>query len=78
VVVDLEAGSVLPEHSHPHEQGGILLKGELEFTIGGETRHLSPGDVYLIPGGVEHSVRVGDSAAQLVDVFHPIREELQY
>jgi quercetin dioxygenase-like cupin family protein len=37
VVVDLEANSVLPNHSHPHEQGGFVIKGEMELTIAGET-----------------------------------------
>lgn len=78
MVVTLEANAVLPEHSHPHEQGGIVLEGELHFTIGGESRHLVPGDLYLIPGGVTHSVHVGESDARVLDVFYPIREELQY
>ena len=28
-VVDLAAGSALPRHSHPHEQAGTVLSGEL-------------------------------------------------
>jgi quercetin dioxygenase-like cupin family protein len=62
-VVELEANSVVPQHSHPHEQVGILLEGEMELTIQGETRQLKAGEVYIIPGDVEHSARVGDSPA---------------
>lgn len=75
--VDLEPGSVLPNHSHPHEQGGFILEGELEFTIAGETRSLFPGDLYLIPGNVEHSVKVGTLPAKVLDVFYPIREDFK-
>ena len=77
-VVDLDAHAILPDHSHPHEQGGIILSGEVEFTIDGETQKLSPGDIYIIPGGIEHSVRVGAYPAQLLDIFAPVREDLKY
>ena len=42
-VVHFEPHSVVLEHSHPHEQMGILLEGRVEFTIGGVTRLLGPG-----------------------------------
>lgn len=77
-VVDLDANAHIPTHSHPHEQGGIVLEGEMEFTIAGETRLLKPGALYIIPGGVEHSVQVGPTPAQVMDIFSPVREEYQY
>lgn len=78
VLVNIDPRSEVPLHSHPHEQVGTVLSGELEMTIAGETRTLRPGDVYLIPGGVEHSARTTDGAAQVVDVFSPIRDEYTY
>lgn len=77
-VVDLDAQAVIPPHSHPHEQGGIVLEGEVEFTIAGETRMLKPGNLYIIPGGVEHSVIVGSEPAKVMDIFSPVREEYKY
>ena len=74
-VVRFEPRAVVAEHSHPHEQMGILLEGQLEFTIGEETRVLNPGDMWRIPGGVLHSVRALDSPVLALDVFHPIRED---
>ena len=74
-VVQFEPNSVVLEHSHPHEQMGILLEGRVEFTIGGVTRLLGPGDVWRIPGGVLHSVRALDGPARALDVFCPIRED---
>jgi quercetin dioxygenase-like cupin family protein len=77
VVVDLEPDASLPNHSHPHEQGGIVIEGELEFTVAGETQLLQTGDLYIIPGNVEHSVKVGEVPAKVLDIFHPIREDFK-
>ena len=74
-VVRLEPESVVLDHAHPHEQMGILLEGRLEFTVGGVTRLLGPGDMWRIPGGVVHRVRALDEPAVALDVFHPIRED---
>ena len=73
VVVDLHPHAVIPPHSHPHEQIGMCLEGEFPFTIGDETRAVKPGDVWVIPGGVEHSVVVGDAPGLVVEMFSPVR-----
>jgi quercetin dioxygenase-like cupin family protein len=74
-LVDLEPHSVVEEHSHPHEQVGILLEGRVRFFIGGEEKLLSPGDMWRIPGNVRHRVVVLDQPARALDIFTPIREE---
>jgi quercetin dioxygenase-like cupin family protein len=73
-VVRLEPESIVRDHSHPHEQMGILLEGKLEFTIGGVTQLLGPGDMWRIPGNVSHRVRALESSVA-VDVFHPVRDD---
>ncbi len=71
---ELAAGSVIPEHSHPHEQCGYVAKGRLIFASGETSKELRPGDGYCFPGGVPHSVTaIEDSIA--VDIFSPVREE---
>ncbi len=77
-VVDLEINATVPLHSHPHEQCGTVLAGEMILTIAGEERILKPGDTYLIPGGVEHSARGGGIPTRVLDVFSPVREEYKY
>jgi len=77
-IVDLDANSVIPAHSHPHEQSGVVISGEFELSIGGETRRLKPGDAYIIPGDVEHAAKTGDIPAQTIDIFSPVREAYQY
>jgi quercetin dioxygenase-like cupin family protein len=74
-VVDLEPHAVVQEHSHPHEQVGMLLAGRAVFTIGGEEKTLQAGDLYRIPSNVPHKVVVLDQPVKALDIFHPIREE---
>jgi quercetin dioxygenase-like cupin family protein len=75
-LVHLKPGSVVLDHSHPHEQMGMMISGRAEFTIGGITRILGPGDIWRIPGNVVHRVRtLDDGPAVALDVFHPVRED---
>ena len=74
-LVTLEAGSTVPMHSHPHEQAGIVLEGELDFTIGKETKRLKAGDSYIIPGNVQHGCAACAGHALVLDIFSPVREE---
>ena len=74
-LVEFEPRSVVLPHSHPHEQMGMLLAGELTFTIGDETRTLHVGEMWRIPGGVVHSAVAGNEPVQALDVFYPIRED---
>ena len=70
----LEQGADLPRHSHPHEQTGYLVSGEIALTIGDETHQVKPGDSWCIAGGVEHKATVlEDSVA--IEVFSPVRED---
>jgi hypothetical protein len=34
--------------------------------------------MFIIPGGVVHSVRVGATPARALDIFSPVREEYKY
>jgi len=57
----------IPPHSHA-EQWGIVVEGEMELTIGVETRRYRPGDSYYIPAGVVHSATFL-SHVRAIDVF---------
>jgi quercetin dioxygenase-like cupin family protein len=74
-LVELEPHSVVEEHSHPHEQVGMVLQGKAVFTIGGEQKTLQAGDLFRIPGGVPHKVVTLDEPTRALDIFTPIREE---
>jgi len=73
--VDLEPHAVVEEHSHPHEQVGILLEGRAVFTIGGEEKVVTKGDMWRIPGGVKHKVIALDVPVKALDIFCPVRDE---
>ena len=77
-VVDLDPNTHLPRHSHPHEQVGSVIEGQMEMTIDAEIRLLKPGDVYIIPGGVEHEARTFAKAVKVIDIFSPVRKEYKY
>lgn len=42
---------------HASHEGGIVISGELEVTVGGESRVLKPGDAYLFDSRVPHRFR---------------------
>ena len=74
-LADAESSAQVPAHSHPHEQMGMVLEGALTMVIGGDSRELKAGDVFLIPADLEHSVRIGDAATRVLDIFSPPRED---
>jgi quercetin dioxygenase-like cupin family protein len=70
----MAAGSMIPAHTHPHEQTGYLASGRFRFRLGDRWLEMEAGDSWSVPGGVEHEVHViEDSVA--IDVFSPPREE---
>ncbi|HPI91469.1 MAG TPA: cupin domain-containing protein [Spirochaetota bacterium] len=70
----LSKGSVLPPHSHPHEQTGYLVSGRITLIIGDRTFDALPGDCWCILSGVEHQALAHEDSVA-VEVFSPLREE---
>jgi unsaturated pyranuronate lyase len=73
--VELAPDAVVPEHRHPNEQTGLLLRGSLTFRIGEETRELRPGAMWVIPGDTPHQVTAGPGGAALAELFAPPRAD---
>jgi quercetin dioxygenase-like cupin family protein len=70
----LKKGSLLPKHSHPHEQTGFMVSGKMKLFIGEESFLAEPGDTWSIKGDVEHQAQIiEDSVA--IEVFSPVRED---
>jgi quercetin dioxygenase-like cupin family protein len=74
-VVELDAGSLVPEHRHANEQLGLVLRGSVSFRVADETRELGPGATWRISSDVPHEVRAGPEGAVVVDVFSPPRAD---
>jgi quercetin dioxygenase-like cupin family protein len=72
----MEQDAVVPEHTHPHEQMGTVLKGTLELNIGGEKTVFTPGLAWHIPSEMPHSGRCLDGPAEILEFFAPPREDL--
>ncbi|WP_138482960.1 cupin domain-containing protein [Dyadobacter bucti] len=70
----IDEGTVLPEHSHFHEQWCHILEGELEFEIGGERMVLTSGMTAYIPSDVPHSA-VAHTRCKVIDCFSPVRQD---
>ena len=74
-VVELEPGSVVPEHRHPNEQCGVVIRGEVTFRIADEVRTFGPGGTWRILADVPHEVRTGPDGAIVIDTFSPPRRD---
>jgi len=70
----LKEGSVIPLHSHPEEQIGYLISGQIKFSVGSEKIVCNPGDSWCFAGDEEHGVEILQDSV-VVEVFAPVREE---
>lgn len=50
-----QAGEEL--YSHEAEEGGVIIEGRLEMTVGDEVRVLGPGDAYYFDSRLPHRMR---------------------
>ena len=59
-------------YSHAGDEGGVVIQGRLEVTVGGSTSILGPGDGYLFSSRLPHKFKnVGDDEAVVVSVNSP-------
>ncbi len=74
-LIETDPHTDVPEHTHPHEQAGMVLEGEFDMTIGGERQTMKRGMSYVIPGGVPHALYGGPDKGLVLDIFSPPRED---
>jgi quercetin dioxygenase-like cupin family protein len=74
-IVELAPNAVVPEHRHAAEQLGMVITGQMHFTVDGETRDLGPGGTWRILGDRPHDVVAGPEGAVVIDVFTPVRDD---
>ena len=55
-------------HSHPFDQCGVVVEGEIEISIGNEKKLLKTMETYFIPAGVSHNWKTIASSAKILDV----------
>jgi unsaturated pyranuronate lyase len=74
-LIEFAPGSTVPQHSHEHEQLGLVLRGTQVLIVHGEEHAMGPMQGYVLPGGTEHSAYCGPEGALVLDVFRPVRED---
>ena len=52
----------------------IVMEGECDFTVNGETQRVDSGGVVIIPAHAVHSSKPLKEC-RVLDVFHPLRED---
>jgi quercetin dioxygenase-like cupin family protein len=61
-------GSGLPPHRHPWDESNYVIKGDVEFGLGGEITWGTAGTVIHFPAGTEHGYRFGQGGAVMVSI----------
>jgi transcriptional regulator with XRE-family HTH domain len=57
---------------HDGEEGGVVVRGRIELTVGGESRVLGPGDAYYFTSAVPHRFRnTGTEPCEIVSASTP-------
>jgi transcriptional regulator with XRE-family HTH domain len=58
--------------AHRGEEGGVVVKGRIELTVGGAVRVLGPGDAYYFASQLPHRFRnVGREVCEIVSAGTP-------
>lgn len=56
-------GQELSTHTHPFSARGLVVRGEMWLTRGGEAQHLQPGDKFELVRDEPHAERYGPEGA---------------
>ncbi|TXH32218.1 MAG: cupin domain-containing protein [Rhodospirillaceae bacterium] len=58
--------------SHESEEGGVIIRGRLEVTVGDQIRVLGPGDAYYFDSRTPHRFRnIGEEECEVVSANSP-------
>ena len=64
---EFDAGAAVPRHTHPGEEVGFVLQGELTVEIEGKpAQTVKAGEAFFIPAGTVHSGKNTSKAATVV------------
>lgn len=57
---------------HEGEEGGVVVRGEIELTVAGETRRLGRGDAYYFESRLPHRFRnAGEEPCEIISANSP-------
>ncbi len=75
VLWQMKAGAHATLHKHPNEQIAYLVSGQMELRFRDQQKICRPGDLCVIPEGVEHEAWFTQDSI-VIDIFSPPREDL--
>lgn len=59
-------------YAHEAEEGGVIVEGHIEVTVGNRTQILGPGDAYLFDSRLPHRFKnIGNAACVVVSACTP-------
>jgi len=70
----IDAGAVMPDHAHQHEQIVNVLEGDFDLIVDGEVYEAKPGFVAIVPSNVKHGGKAKTNV-RILDVFYPVRDD---
>ena len=57
---------------HESEEGGVVVHGSLELTVGGDVFILGPGDAYYFDSRIPHRFRnLGETEVEMISACSP-------
>lgn len=74
MMAQLDAGSRMPEHSHPQEQIVHILSGRMKLIVEGVSHELKTSDSFYLASNVPHGVDTIEET-RVLDTFSPPRED---
>ncbi len=69
VLAKMKKGDTYQQHAHPYYQLNHIVRGSIEYTVGGRTFTAGVGDTILIPAHCDHSfIQIGDESVYYFEV----------
>jgi len=59
-----EPGKRYEPHSHAHDESIWIIRGSMQFEIGGKSYSLSPGDRLMLPRATQHEAMAGPEGCE--------------
>ena len=73
-IVQFSPGHGPKKHRHPYEETFILLDGEIEIIVNGNTQTIGAGKIAIVPAGTWHEFKnCSDRPLQMINI-HPVEK----
>jgi quercetin dioxygenase-like cupin family protein len=73
-IVHFSPGKGPKKHRHPYEETFIILEGEIEAIVDGETMTLRENNIVVIPAGAWHEFKNRSEKRAFMVNIHPVPE----